>query len=347
METTSAAASTAYFPPQKHSHSERIRSEVRNLKKILMRLPCMSYVHALKNRTFAQKFEQMQQNSGFENRFIDTYRPATESMAKELCYAPLFNPNDLTTLTVFPGIPAAPFSSAPTEKNPTPMTSVILPVALLLTAFLFVFLKNALKSSVGSLFLVGLFPKLLQETERRQIERNTVAIGLVTALSIFSLALVLYAFDARFHTLFPSFAQLNLPIPENFLYTTFFFIIVGVVFLFFYVRGGFILLFGDIFSASKTMRDYQKPYRMVFVSLLPVLFLVALFTAFAPFSVMNFMTFYLLASISIFYAAFVVQSLLKFANFINRYTIHIFLYLCTLEILPFLIVVKLMQNVGY
>jgi len=288
----------------------------------------------------------MQQHSGFENRFIDTYYPSIESMAKEMYYAPVFKLKDSTTLTVFPGVKAAPFSSDSIQKEPLSAASIILPVAFLLAMLSFIFLKNTLKSSVGSLFLIGISSKSLQETERRQIERNTLIINAINAISFFSLALFIYAFFIRFEFLFPSF-ELPKNIPDNLYYLTIFFSITGIVFLFFYARSGFIAIFGNIFSAPKVMKGYQKPYKLFFVSMSPVLFLVALFTAFAPFSLMNFVSFYIPICVLAYYVIFVVISLSKFLNFTNRYTIHIFLYLCTLEILPLLVMVKWMQNVCF
>jgi hypothetical protein len=202
----------------------------------------------------------MQQNSGFENRFIDTFDPFNKSATDSLHYANVFKPDELTSLTVFPGIKAAPFSSDSVQKDSSSSASIILPVALLFTMLLFVFLKNTLKSSVGSLFLIGISPKLLQETERRQIERNTLIINSINAITFFSLVLFIYAFFIRFEFLFPSF-ELPKNIPDNLYYLTLFTLIIGIVFLFFYARSGFIALFGNIFSASKTMKGYQKPYK--------------------------------------------------------------------------------------
>jgi hypothetical protein len=288
------------------------------------------------------KIKQMQQDSGFENRFIDNcYRPFNESD-----YAPVFKPDDSTSLAVFPGVKVVPFSSDSIQKEPVSAASIILPVALLFVILLFVFLKNTLKSSVGSLFLIGISPKSLQENERRQIERNTLIINSINVISFFSIAFFLYAFFIRFEFLFPSF-ELPKSIPENFHYLTIFLAIIGFVFLFFYARSGFIALFGNIFSVSKTMKGYQKSYKLLFVSMLPVLFLVALFTTFAPFSLMNIVSFYIPVCVLAYYVIFVVISLLKFLNFTNRYTFHIFLYLCTLEILPLLVMVKWMQNVCF
>jgi hypothetical protein len=283
----------------------------------------------------------MQQDSGFENRFIDNYHTAEYSS-----YAPVFKPNDSTSLAVFPGVKVIPFSTDSVQKEPMSATSIILPVALLLVTLLFIFLKNALKSSVGSLFLIGISPKSLQETERRQIERNTLIINSINVISFFSVALFLYAFFIRFEFLFPSFELLE-NIPDNLRYLTIFFSILCIVFLFFYARSGFIALFGNIFSASKIMTGYQKPYKFLFVSMLPILFLVALFTAFAPFSLMNVVSFYIPVCVLICYVIFIVISLSKFLNFTNRYTFHIFLYLCTLEILPLLVMVKWTQDVYF
>ena len=287
----------------------------------------------------------MQQNSGFENRFIDTYLFGLEHSAEALHYAPVFKPNDLIPLTVFPGIKAAPFSSEPSKENELLSASIILPAALLLAVFLLVFLKNASRSSIGALFLIGLSPKLLQEAERRQIERNTLIINSINAISFFSIALILYAIVIRFEFLFAPF---ELPdVPKYLYYLTIFFSIVAIVFLFFYARGRLIAFFGNIFSAPKMMKGYQKPYKLLFVSLSPVLLLVAMLTAFAPFSLMSFVSFYLLVFISAYYVVFVVISLSNFLNFTTLYTIHIFLYLCTLEILPLFMMVKLMQSVCF
>jgi len=225
-----------------------------------------------------------------------------------------------------------------------PTASITLPVALLVAALLFVVLKNTLKSSVGSIFLIGISPKWLQETERRQIERNTLIINAINAVSFLSLALVLYALVLRFDLFYASFELPN--IPENLLYISLFSAIIGIVFLFFYARSGFIALFGSIFSVPKTMKAYQKTYKLLFVSLSPILLLIALFLAFAPYSFIAFPVYFLLA-IAVCYLIFIVISIAKFLNFTNRYTIHIFLYLCTLEILPFLVMVKLMQNVYF
>ena len=290
----------------------------------------------------------MQQHSGFENRFIDTYQYCGDTVSGQAAevshYAPVFKSGDSLSLTVFPGIKTAPFSSAHADGNAMPAASITLPVALLVAALLFVVLKNTLKSSVGSIFLIGISPKWLQETERRQIERNTLIINSINAVSFFSLALVLYALALRFDLFYASFALPN--IPENLLYISLFAAIIGIIFLFFYARSGFIALFGSIFSVPKTMKAYQKPYKLLFVSLSPILLLITLFLAFAPHSLIAFPVYFLLA-IAVCYLIFIVISIAKFLNFTNRYTIHIFLYLCTLEILPFLVMVKLMQNVYF
>ena len=287
----------------------------------------------------------MQQHSGFENRFIDVYQYHHDSASAcaegNSHYAPVFKLSDSVSLTVLPGVKTAPFSSAHADGSVLPTTSFTLSIALLVSALLFVVLKNTLKSSVGSIFLIGLFPKWLQETERRQIERNTLIINSINAVAFFSLALVFYALFLRFDFLFSSFELLN--ISENFLYLALFLSIIGIVFVFFYARSSILALFGRIFSAPKTMKEYQKVYRLLFVSLSPVLLLVALFMAFAPYSLIRFSTYFFLCMAAC-YVIFVVISLVKFLNFTNRYTIHIFLYLCTLEILPFFIMVKLMQN---
>jgi len=281
----------------------------------------------------------MQQHSGFEDRSVDTYCPFDTDG-----YAPVFK-SDGVSLTVFPGVKSDFLSSNPVEKTSLSSASVILPVALIFAAVLLVFLKNVIKSSIGSLFLVGLSPKSLQEAERRQIERNSLIINSINIVSFFSLAIIFYAIYVRFEFLFNTFEMAF--VPKYFRYLTIFLFITGIVFLLFYIRSRFITFFGNVFSASKILRGYLKPYKLLFVSLSPVLFLIALFTAFAPFAVMSIVSFYLLICISAFYAVFVVVSLAKFFNFTNRYTIHIFLYLCTLEILPFLILVKLTQNVCF
>ena len=282
------------------------------------------------------------EHSGFENRFIDTYlSPSVDS----LHYAQIFKPNDTTSITVFPGKKAVPFSSAKEKGGELLSASIILPVAILLAGFLFIFLKNILKSSVGSLFLVGISPKLLQENERRQIERNTLIVNSINAVSFFAMALFLYAFFVRFEFLFNVFVLPD--IPDRLRYLTIFLSIFGVVFLFFYARSGLIALFGEVFSAPKEMKNYQKPYKLLFVSMSPVLLLVALFTAFAPFSFMSYISFYLPIFLLTCYVVFIVVSLLKFLNFTNRFSIHIFLYLCTLEILPLLVMVKWMQDVCF
>jgi len=290
----------------------------------------------------------MQQQSGFENRFIDVYQyhhDTTSAHAAESShYAPVFKPGDSVSLTTFPGIKAVSLSSSHSGGSTLPTASITLPIALLVSALLFVVLKNTLKSSVGSIFLIGLSPKWLQETERRQIERNTLIINSINAVTFFSMALVFYALALRFNFLFPAFELLN--IPESFLYIALFSSIIGIVFLFFYARSAFLALFGSIFSAPKTIKEYQKPYKLLFVSLSPVLLLVALFMAFVPYSLIR-LPAYFLIGIAAYYVIFVVISLVKFLNFTNRYTIHIFLYLCTLEILPFLMMVKLMQNVYF
>jgi hypothetical protein len=193
--------------------------------------------------------------------------------------------------------------------------------------------------------LVGISPKSLQEIERRQIGRNTQIINAINAISFFSIALILYAFAVRFDFLLDVFKPQN--VSENVFYMIIFGVVVGAVLLFFYARSGLIAFFGKTFSASKTLSTYQKPYKLLFVSLSPVLFLVALFTAFAPFFLMSSITFYLFICLAVCYAGFIAVSLVKFLNFTNRYTIHIFLYLCTLEILPLLIVVKLTQDVCF
>jgi hypothetical protein len=294
----------------------------------------------------------MQQNSGFENRFIDTYcypnAPALEDTAGVLHflpYAQIFKPNDSSQLAVFSGIKTVSSSSEPPQKDLLQSASIILPVALLLVTLLFIFLKNTLKSSVGDLFLIGLFPKALQEAERRQIERNTLIIDLINVVSFFTIAFILYAFVLRFVAPFVFFEPPN--IPENLLYLSLFFFILIMVFLFFYARNAFLTFFGNVFSAPRTMKRYRKPYKLLFVSLSPVLLFVALLTAFAPFSLMNLTSFYILMGLLACYAIFVVVSLLKFLNFTSRYTVHIFLYLCTLEILPLLVAVKLMQSVCF
>jgi len=289
----------------------------------------------------------MQQQSGFENRFIDAYQYCgdTASHAAEIShYAPLFKSGDSVSLTVFPGVKAASGSSAHSGGSALPAASITLPIALLVATLLFVFLKNMLKSSVGNILLIGLFPKSLQETERRQIERNTLIVNSINVVTFFSLALVFYAFAVRFDLFFLSFDLLS--IPESLLYLALFSSIIGIVFLVFYARSGFLVFFGSIFSAPNTMKEYQKPYRLLFVSLSPILLLIALFMAFAPYSYIRLPAYFLLG-IAACYVIFVVISLVKFLNFTNRYTIHIFLYLCTLEILPFLIMVKLMQNVYF
>jgi hypothetical protein len=284
----------------------------------------------------------MQQDSGFENRFIDNYyRPFNESD-----YAPIFKPDDSTSLAVFPGVKVVPFSSDSVQKVSVSAASIILPVSLLLAMLLFIFLKNTLKSSVGSLYLIGIFPKSLQENERRQIERNTLIINSINVISFFSVAIFIYAFFIRFEPLF-FFFKLPENIPDSLHYLTIFLSIIGIVFLFFYARSGFIALFGNVFSVSKTMKGYQKPYKLLFVSMLPVLFLVALFTAFAPFSLINVVSFFIPVGVLAYYVIFVVISLSKFLYFTNRYTFHIFLYLCTLEILPLLVMVKWIQNVYF
>lgn len=300
----------------------------------------------------------MRQHSGFENRFIDAYCYSQDTVSKDMAdtlhisevlphlpYAQIFKQNDSTSLTIFPGIKNPSFSADTSQKDLLSSANIILPVALLFVVLLFIFLKNTLKSSVGSLFLIGIFPKALQETERRQIERNTLIINIINIISFFSMAFILYAVAVRFNFIVTSFRPSN--ISENIFYITLFFAVIGVVFLFFYARGGFISLFGNIFSAAKIMKGYRKQYKLLFVSLSPVLLSVALFTAFAPFSVMNFVSFYISICILLCYIVFTVISLLKFLNFTNRYTVHIFLYLCTLEILPFLLMVKFMQSVCF
>jgi hypothetical protein len=291
----------------------------------------------------------MQQHSGFENRFIDVHLYhgdiASERAAEVPYYAPVFKPTDITSLTVFPGIKPEAFSSVHSKENVLPSASVILPAALLITTLLFVFLKNRSKSSVSALFLVGFFPKSLQETERRQIERNALIINAINTVSFFSVALILYALVARFGFFFSSFEVLNMS--EIFFYLVVFFSIVGVVFGFFYARNGFIAFFGNIFSIPKMMKEYQKSYKLFFASMSPVLLLGATFMAFAPYSLMNFVPVGWLVCMTACYVIFVAISLFKFANFTNRFSIHIFLYLCTLEILPLVAMVKFLQSVGF
>jgi hypothetical protein len=291
----------------------------------------------------------MPQHSGFENRFIDVClyhgNIASEQTGEVSYYAPVFKPTDTTSLTIFPGEKIVPFSSANAEGNVLPPTSIILPIALFVAVILFSFLKNTLKSSIGSLFLVGFSPKFLQETDRRQIERNALIINSINSASFFSVALILYAFVVRFDFLSLSFEMLN--ISERSFYLALFLAIVGIVFGFFYARGGFIAFLGNVFSVSKMMKEYQKSYKLFFVSMSPVLLLSVMFMAFAPYSFIDIASVGLLVCMMTGYVIFVAISLFKFSNFTNRYSIHIFLYLCTLEILPLIVMAKFLQNVGF
>ena len=292
----------------------------------------------------------MQQNSGFENRFIDVYQycgdTPPENAAGCSLYAPVFKPDDPpASLVAFPGVKTLPFSPANQEENVLPPANITLPVALLVAVISFIFLKNKLKSSVGSIFSVGFFPKLLQETDRRQIERNTLVVNAINAISVFSLALISYALAVRFDYSFPFLDSFN--IPENLISLILFLCIVGFVLSIFYARNSFIALFGNIFSASRMMKEYQKPYKLLFLSGSPILLSIAVFITFAPYFLINPAAFYLFGCIIACYVIFIAASLLKFSNFTNRYTIHIFLYLCTLEILPLLIMVKLMQDIYF
>ena len=289
------------------------------------------------------------QNSGFENRFIDAYgcfnSIDSKNTAEYLFYAPVFSPNDLTSLMVFPGVKATPLLSVDSEKNILPSTNITLPLALLFAVILFVFLKKILKSSIGNIFLSGFFSKSLQEADRRQIDRNTVIVNFINAVSFFSVALIFYALATRFNYYFSFLETLN--IQEKFVHLTFFCCIVGSVLGFFYARSGLIAFFGNIFSSSKMVKEYQKSYKMLFLSLSPILLSVAIFIAFAPYFLMYSTSFYLLACIAACYVIFIVVSLLKFLNFTSRYSIHIFLYLCTLEILPLAVMVKFVQMVYF
>ena len=291
----------------------------------------------------------MQQKSGFEDRLIDVYNCSggdfLEHKSEISSYAALFKSNDSTSIVVFPGMKNAAFSSAHSEENAMPIANITLPIALLVAVLLFTALKNALKTSIGSLLLLGISPKFLQETERRQIERNRLIINIINILSFFLIAIVLYAFMVRSDFLSDFFKLPNLS--ENVFNTTIFFSIVGIVFIFFSVRSGFISFFGDVFSAPKMMKEYQKSYKFLFISISPILLFMAVFIAFAPYFLTSLMSGYIIFCISVFYAGFVVLSLFKFANFTNRYTIHIFLYLCTLEILPLLVVVKFLKGVCF
>ena len=291
----------------------------------------------------------MQQHSGFENRFIDAYHYcdgiASENAEGQSFYASVFKPDDSISLVAFPGVKTVPFSPANQGGNMLSPAGFTLPVALLVAAILFVFLKNTLKSSVGSIFLIGLFPKSVQESDRRQIERNMLIVNLINAVSFFSLALVLYAVVLRFDYSFPFLETFN--IPEGFAHLALFFCVVGFVLAFFYARSGFISLLGNIFSVSKMIKEYQKPYKMLFLSLSPILLSVAAFITFAPYFLMNLTLLYLLGCIATCYVTYITILLLKISNFTTRYSIHIFLYLCTLEILPLVVIVKFLQGVYF
>jgi len=287
----------------------------------------------------------MQQHSGFENRFIDVclceYGNQSEQTVESSFYAHVFNPIDEALITFFPGVKTEPFALSHSEEKMLSAANILLPTALLFTALLFVFLKNVLKSSISGVFLVGISPKSLQENERRQIERNVLIINAINIVSFFSTALILYAFLIRFN--FITLAYELLTVSEGVFYLALFLSITAAVFCFFYSRSGLIALFGSIFSVPKVMKEYQKPYKLFFVSMAPVLLLYAIFLAFAPFFLMSSLLYFLLF-IAICYVIFVVVSLFKFANLTNRFSIHIFLYLCTLEILPLFVIIKVLQS---
>jgi hypothetical protein len=291
----------------------------------------------------------MQQTSGFENRFIDTYLyfngVASENGAEIPYYAPVFKANNPLLVVDFPGTKVAHLSAVHTEGNVLPSAGVILPAALIVALILFVFLKNVLKSSIWSLFLIGFSPKSMQQTERRQIERNILIINSINAVSCFSFALILYALAIRFDFSLSLFEQLG--ISEMFFYPMLFLLINCFVFGFFFARNRLLTFFGSVFSVSTMMKEYKKPYKLLFVSMLPVLFFIALFIAFAPYSLMSYIAPFLFAIIAAIYSGFIVISILNFSNFINRFSIHFFLYLCTLEILPFFAMVKLMKGVYF
>jgi len=286
----------------------------------------------------------MQQHSGFENKFIDVYLCYSNNEKDISNYVPVFNSTDTTILTLFPGFNTVSNSSVYSEKSEKPEANIILPIALLFIVLLLIFLKNILKSSVFSLFLAGLYPKSLQENERRQIERNTLVINSINVVSFFSIALILYILFIRFDFFFSNYKLMNYS--EDYFYLVTFFSFIAIVFCYFYSRNGLISFFGNIFSFQKSLKEYQKPFKLLFVSLSPVLFVCAIFIAFSSFSLMRLFV-YLFFLIAVFYVFFVALSLIKLTNITNRFSIHIFLYLCTLEVLPLAIMVKLLQSVSF
>jgi hypothetical protein len=289
----------------------------------------------------------MQHNAGFENRFIDTYHLVQDSTnhatTRNLWYAPIFNPNNSLTTIAFPGIKQTSVSTIPSQNADIPSGGAAVPYLILFVLLLFTVVKYALRCSVSNIFLIGISPKGLQENDRRQLEHNTWFVNGLNAVAFFTIALITYIYIIRFSPL--AFQSELVTLSTSVQKIMFFLKICGGIFGFFYIKNLIVVFYGSVFSVQPIMADYLKKYKMFFTSSSPLLLCFAILMAFLPMALIgyNAVAFFLLGLVA-FYFLFCFKLLIKFYKNFGFQYIHIFLYLCTLEIVPIFIIGKVYAN---
>lgn len=294
----------------------------------------------------------MVQHSGFENRYINAHTSPVDfppdSVVRTYIYASVdqnsIESDTLATSRAFPGVKSETVVSSVSE---TPYYSNIafeFPILLLLALAAFVFLKNLLRCSFSHIAIMAVSPKLLPEAERRQIDRNQWAIRLLALVSCFLLTIILYGVIIRsglFRT--PFLALFGLPESGALPALSRGIIFVGCVvamFGIYYFQQLFLSLLSYVFNIPKQIGEYRKNANTFLASFAPIGILIAACVLFMPENAALLVTLagtaYLLALIAskVIIALRRVFSPARFGN------IHIFLYLCTLEILSILIFVK-------
>lgn len=285
----------------------------------------------------------MLQHAGFENRHVDAFNgetaPASDSTGKKLFYAPVFGADKMDSLeayTAFPGKKQMSIAQDTPANISYSSFYIELPILFVIALAAVVFLKSRLRGSFLSIMAMGVYQKFLPEAERRQIDRSQWIIGLFDWTSCFLFTIIAYGFVVRTTDLssLSFFGLTGLSVNRFIL-----FLIISVgVFGFFSLKNLFLSFLGSVFAIPKRMREYLKTFRVFSASVVPVSLIAAAVILFAPLKFITAAFILIAAYLLIMFIARLTVGFRKVFDTFGFRNIHIFLYLCTLEILPFFII---------
>ncbi|MDR0364771.1 MAG: DUF4271 domain-containing protein [Bacteroidales bacterium] len=294
----------------------------------------------------------MIQNSGFENRYINAHTSSfdypPDSMDRTYIYAEIdksgIAPDSLVQLEIFPGKKSESIASSTSETPHYSNITFEFSFLLLIALIGFSLLKNLLRCSFSNIIIMGISPKLLPETEKRQIDRNQWAVNLLAFVSCLLLAIIFYGTFLRsdfFQNVFSlSFDDSLSNFPTLLQRAVIFLGCIAVIFGLFLIKRLLLSFFSFTFDISIEIDEYKKTSNIFLASFSPIGLFVAACVLFAPHVIS--LSAFLLGTVyflSLFVSKLIIIMKRVFYP-LHFGNIHIFLYLCTLEILPVLVLVK-------